>query len=900
MARLERLIGGITALFSRRRLEQELDEELRAYLETSIEEKVRAGMPREEAVRAARIEAGSLEAAKDYTRDVGWETRLEGVWRDVGYAARTLRRSPSFTAVAVLTLALGIGANTAIFSAVNAIMLRQLPVERPEEMVSLAAVYKNGVDPVFSYAAYRRIAADGAPFVDAIAASTLRREAITVDGPPEPVGLKWVSGNYFSTLGVAAAVGRTLLASDDPSPPGAPVAVLSDAYWARRFGRDPTVVGRSFRLKATTFVIVGIAPRGFWGDSAGEAVDLWTPLSAQPGAPSWLWSGHSTTWLRIVGRRRPGISLAQARAGLEPVYQRIRDDIAAGTDSQEFRLSVLESRLAVSDGSRGSSRVRDNLSAPLLVLMAIVGLVLVVACANLANLMLARAATRRRETAVCLAIGAGRSRLVRQGMAEASLIAAFGGLAGLLLAVWGASVLEAMISGALPIALDISPDTRVLAFAVVTSCATAVVFGLFPALRATRIDPLAALKGGGGAGGIKGIPLGRTLVVTQIAVSMVLLVAAGLFVRSLLKIRDIEPGFDPDGVLIFRMTPPVDQPPMPVEARRILYRELLARAAGVPGVEGASGAFSGVLSAETWGNAVSIEGFVPGAGVTPRTYANSVTPRYFDVMRIALLRGRGFTDGDHDTATKVAVVNETFARQFFGDADPIGKRVGFCSSSPCGSPKAWMQIVGMTEDVKHVDLREESRPMLYVPFTQVDQNLRELEVRTAGDPAAVATAIYRALAAVDRRVAIVEMIQARDRVHASMVAERLIAKLSAAFGGLALALAGVGLYGLIAYATAQRTGEIGIRLALGAQGRDLRRLVLRDTLRLVAPGVAIGIPAALTGARLLSSQLYQVGPSDPIAVALSLGALSLVAFVAGYLPARRATGVDPADALRAQ
>jgi predicted permease len=897
MARFGRLIGGVAALFRRHRVEQELDDELRTYLEASIEGKVRAGMAREEATRAARLEMGSLEAVKDYTRDVGWETRFESVWRDLRYGVRTLRRSPSFTAVAVLTLALGIGANTAIFSAVNAILLRQLPVQRPEELVALAAVYKNGLEPVFSYAAYRRIVADAGHLVDAIAASTIRREAITFDGPPEPVGLTWVSGNYFSMLGISAAAGRTLLISDDPSPPGEPVAVLSDAYWTRRFGRDPTVVGRSFRLKATTFTIVGIAPRGFLGESAGEAVDIWMPLSAQPGAPSWLWSGHSTTWLRILARRRADISLAQARAGLEPVYERIRDDIAAGTDSSEFRQSVLDSRLAVTEASRGPSRVRDNLSAPLLVLMAIVGLVLLVACANVANLMLARAATRRRETAVCLAIGAGRLRLVRQRVAEALLLAAWGGLAGLFLANWGTSVLEVLISGVLPVALDVSPDVRVLAFAVLTSCATAVVFGLLPALRATRIDPLGGLKGGGGPGRI---PLGRTLVVTQIAVSLVLLVGAGLFVRSLLALKDIEPGFDPEKVVLLQMTPPVDRPPLSVETRRILYRQLLDRAASLPGVEAASAAFSGLMSGETWRNAITVEGFIPPAGVTPRTFANSITPRYFDVMRIAVLRGRGFTEVDHERAPQVAIVNETFARQFLGGADPIGKQVGFCSSDPCGSPHRMMQIVGVTEDVKYVDLREEKRTMLYIPFTQSEQNLSELEVRTAGDPTAIAATLYRELAAVDRRVAVVSIVQAGDRVAASLVAESLIAKLSAAFGLLSLALAGVGLYGLIAYVTTQRTGEIGIRMALGAQHRDLRRLVLRDTFKLVALGVAIGIPVALTGAQLLSSLLYQVRPSDPVAVLLSIAALSFVAFVAGYLPARRATGLDPARALRAE
>ncbi|MGH8636882.1 MAG: ABC transporter permease, partial [Burkholderiales bacterium] len=756
--------------------------------------------------------------------------------------------------------------------------------------------------PVFSYAAYRAVVAEAAHLVDATAASTIRRDAITFGGPPEPVDLKWVSGNYFSTLGVPAAIGRTLLPSDDPPPPGEPVAVIGDAYWTRRFGRDPAVIGRSFRFRATPFTIVGIAPRGFLGESAGESVDLWMPLSAQPGAPAWLWSGHSTTWLRILARRRPGIGLAQARAGLEPVYERIRDDVAGGTESPEFRRSVLESRLAVAEASRGSSRVRDNLSAPLMALMAIVGLVLIVACANIASLMLARAITRRRETAVCLAIGAGRSRLVWQRMAEALVLAAVGGLGGMLLAAWGTSVLAALFSGALPVSLDLSPDARVLAFAALTSCATALVFGFLPALRATRLDPLGTLRGSDRAGrGVSRIPLGRTLVVTQIAVSIVLLVAAGLFVRSLFELREIDPGFDPERVVTFRMTPTVAQPPVAIGLRRSLFRQLLERAASVPGVDAVSASSAGLLSAETWGNAITVEGFVPRDGVTPRTFANAVTPAYFDVMQIAVLRGRGFTNDDHEETPRVAVVSQAFARRFFGEADPVGRRVGLCSSDPCGAPAGGlMEIVGVTEDSKYTDLREEQRPMLYVPFTQTGQNLREIQVRTAGDPSAAAATIYRELAAVDRRVAIVGVVQARDRVAASMMAETMIAKLSAAFGLLALALAGIGLYGLVAYMTIQRTGEIGLRMALGAERRDVRRLVLRDTVRLAALGAAIGIPAALAASRLLSNLLYQVGPSDPVAVSLSIVALSCVVIVAGLLPARRAAHVDPANALRAE
>jgi len=838
---------------------------------------------------------------KDLTRGVGWETTVEQAWRDVRYAVRTLRKSPAFAAVVVLTLTLGIGANTAIFSAVNAIMLRALPAEHPDELVSLTALYPDGAEP-FSYAAYRRIAADGAHLVDVLAASTARRDALTIDGPPEAVDLKWVSGNYFTTLGVSTTVGRPLLVSDDPQPPGVAVAVISDTFWARRFGRDPGVVGRSVRLKGVAFVIVGVARRGFASETPGESVDLWMPLSAQPNTPSWIWNGHSTTWLSLLARRRPTVGLAQVRAGLEPVYERVRDDVAAGTDSAEFRRSVVASRLGVSEASGGVSRVRDNLAAPLMLLMAIVGLVLLVACANVANLMLTRAVTRRREIALCLALGAGRSRLVRQGTLEALLLAAIGGAGGFLMAIWGTSALSSLLSGVLPVVLDISPDGRVLVFAGAISCITAVLFGFLPSLSATALEPLGALKSEGAGGpGASRIPFARTLVVTQIAVSLVLLVAAGLFVRSLIRLEDIDLGFDPNQVVLFRLSLPADQQLIPTETRRQLYREVLERAVSVPGVDGASASFSGLLSSETWRNVVAIEGVAPPDGQTLRTFVNAVTPTYFDVMRIAVLRGRGFIDDDREQATSVAIVNQAFARQFFGGMVPIGKRVGLCSSESCGpSATKMMEIVGVAGDAKYSNLRQTVPPILYVPFTQVEQNLGEIQVRTGGEVSVVASTLYRALADVDRRLAIVGMMTARDRVDASLATQNMVAQVSSVFGLLALALAAVGLFGLVAYMTTQRTQEIGIRIALGAGRRDVRRLVLGNTVRLVALGAALGIPAALALARLLSGLLYQVEPYDPVVLSLSLGVLACVALVAGYLPTHRAVRVDPIKALKVE
>ena len=895
------LIGGIAALFRQRRVEQELDDELNAYLEIAIEEKMQRGMSREAATRTARVEFGSVEAVKDTVRDVGWEGGLERLWRDVRYAARTLSRSPVFSAIVIATLAFGIGANTAMFSVVNVVMLRELPVVRPHELIALATAYPDTTETMFSYAAYQQFAADGASAAESIAASRVRRDAITIDAMPETVAFKWVSGNYFTTLGVEPLIGRALQPADDQEPPGDPVAVLSHAFWTARFGRDPSVLGRTFRFKTTTFTVIGVMPRGFFGETGAEGPDIWMPMTTQPAAPPSTWRGHSTTWLAILARLKPGVSLVQARAAFEPIYARLRHDIYQGAEGADFRKSVLASRLAVSKASRGTARLRDALSTPLVVLMVLVGLVLLITCANVANLMLARAASRERETAVCLAMGAGRLRVARHGFVEALILALLGGVAGLSIAYWGTAALGNAISSTLPISIDVSPDARVLSFTLVAAVLTAIACGLAPALRASHIDPLPALKiGHGSTIGAVRVRLRRALVVTQIATSLVLLVVAGLLVRSLVQLGHVDTGFDTDGILLVQVAPPVDVPPLSEEQKRNLYGQLIAAAEAVPGVRGASAAFSSPLTSGKWQNAIAIDGALPPAAVTPRSLVNSVSAHYFAVMGIDVQRGRAFSEDDRMATARVAMISREFAMRFFGTADPIGKRIGLCSSDPCRPDVPMMEIVGVAEDAKYVALREQPRPIIYVPFTQSQTNLHEIEVRTTGDPAAIASTLHRALSNVDPRLAIVGVTKMRDHINSSLIAERLVAQLSVVFGVFALALAGIGIYGLIAYLTAQRTAEIGLRLALGATRRAVLAQVLQESFVLVAIAVVVGLPLALIGGRLLGSQLYEVRFADPVAIIVSLITLVSVATIAGYVPARRASRVDPMIALRAE
>ena len=895
MTAMRVLWSRVRGLFHRRGMETDLRDEIETHLSLLADEEIRRGASPHDAGLSARRNFGGVARVQETYRDQRGLPFLETVVQDARFALRGLRKNPAFAATAILTLALGIGANTAIFSLIDALMLRQLPVERPDELIRLKTIGEKGTDDNFSYSALRQFQEGGAHVVNILAANATRSIRATVDGEPELLDRKSVSGNYFAVLGVPAAAGRILSAGDD-NVGGPRVTVISHRFWTRRFGQDHRAIGRTVTIGPTVFTVAGVAAPGFLGETVGEAPDIWTPLTADAGVrPADVWTGHSTTWLRLVARRRPGISIDDTRGALEPIFTTITHEIAAATKIASFRNQALQSRLGIDEGSRGYSAVRERLGGPLYVLMAVVGLVLLIACANVANLLLARAAVRAREISLRVALGAGRLRLVRQLLVEALLLSVLGGILGLLIGLWSAGSLVALASETpLPLRLDVRLDRRMLAFTAVVSFTTAIVFGLLPALRSARPNLVPALKDAPALNRTSGFRLGKSLVISQIALSLVLLVGAGLFLRSLMNLRSIDLGFNPDRVLVLRVDSSSAGSKMPLEERRHIYARLVERAESVPGVRGASLSFFGLLSGATWGNRITVEGRTAPPDEPERTFANAITPRYFEVMGMQVLRGRPFSDADRANAPPVAIVNETFARQFFNDPEPMGRRVGL------GAPaKIMMEVVGVVGDAKYSSLRESDVPMLYVPLTQYAGQPTQLQIRTAADPAALSSQLRRELAGVDGRMAIVDVMNMEDAVDASLIGETLIAKLSSLFGVLALLLSAVGLYGVVAYMSAQRTVEIGIRMALGADYRSVVWLVLRQVLILVLAGLLIGAPAAVFASRLVGSQLYGMTPHDPVTIALAIVVLSTVALVAGCIPARRASKVNPIVALKA-
>ena len=938
-------------LFHKAQREQELTEEIGAYLEMLVEQKTKEGLAPAEARRAALIELGGGEQVKEKVREARAGHQLETLWLDLRYALRTLRRNPGFAVVAVLTLALGIGANTAIFSLIDAVLLKMLPVNSPERLALLKHGDSHDAGTQFAYRQYKQLRDRNQVFSGLLAYYPLRL-TVSVDGQPEPaVAGQLVSGNYYSVLGVNAALGRTILPDDDRAPGASPVCVISYNYWRRRFAGAPAIVGKTIHLGGSPFTIIGVTPPEFFGLEVGSSLDISVPLMMQqqvmPGVESYLEDNISTYFrFTVMGRLRPGLTSREAQAGLSALYQQIlADDFAVfasryGVSKKEVG-SMLEQKLLLEPGGRGISELRRQFSRPLLVLMIVVALVLLIACANVAGLLLARAVARRREISIRLALGVGRLRLVRQLLTESVLLSSLGGLLGLLFAAWGTRVLLPSLSqGEIPPYLNLSPDIRALCFTVAVSVLTGALFGLLPAFLATRVDLNSALKndrsGLSPSPGARGVSMtfGQAYVISQVALSLLLLVGAGLFVRSLQNLQRVDAGFVRENALVMKLEPIGSNEKRPQLAAR--YSDLLRRVEAIPGVQVASLVGYSPMSRREWlvmgdrpggGYPMSVQGYTPKPGEDMEIHAMQVYPNSFAALGIPLLAGRDFSPQDirkwvdgvscleldrerppgaAPLPTRVGIINESMAHRFYGNESPIGRRFGFvvgrCLERRDVTHNLWIEIIGVVKDVRYTSLRNEGRAMFYLPFSQTMGGERPmtLVVRTAGNPTSVAAAVRREARAMDPAMPMFEVETLATHVAASLREERLLATLSSGFGLLALLLSCLGLYGILSYAVARRTNEIGIRMALGADRRDVIWLVLRDAMRLVLLGVAMGVPAAIAASRLVSNQLFGVSAADPVAIGLATLALLVVAAVAGYLPARRATSVDPLVALRCE
>jgi predicted permease len=925
MPLLRSLVDGLRALVGKQRAEREINEELRAYFDAAVNEKMRAGMSREDALRAARLEMGSMEAVKEAIRSAGWERLLETLWQDIRFALRQLRRSPALTAVVILSLALGIGANTAIFSLMDAVMLKSLPVKDPQQLVLLQwATPTSQLPPVavmsslhgdmfptrtggmestsFSYPAFQEFGARNHVFSSLFGFQSADRVNVIIHGHATLAYGEMVTGDYFSGLGVAPVAGRAITGADEKV--GAtPVAVVSYGFWQRQFGGSPSALGRPITLNGVPFTLVGVAPPEFFGVRPGSKLDIWVPISAQPQIlPQWDRAGeswfteHNRWWVVMMGRLETGVASQQALAEMKVLFTQ---SMTAGLKPPPKPQLLPQVQLA--SASQGINELRERFSQPLWLLMALVALVLLIACANVANLLLARATTRQKEIAVRLAMGAGRQRLVRQLLTESLLLSFLGGAAGLLVAFWGTHVLLAlMASGRDPVLLTVSPDVAILAFTAAASLLTGVLFGLVPALRATRLRLTPSLKENTGTSGAEPgakSTLSRALVVAQVAVCMLLLIAAGLFVRTLENLENQNFGFDQYHLLLFR----IDPTQAGYRGTRLVtfYQELRGRIEAFPGVQSASFSSDGLIGAGMSIEGISVEGYTPNrSGREESAWTNNVGPDYFRATGIGLILGRTIGAEDTESSPKVAVVNEALVREIFGKANPIGRRFGFGRARSTADEYS---IVGVVQNAKYQELRKPAPSTVYIPYAQMAERgwpSAYFEVRTAGNPLAMVPDLRRIVDSMNKELPLSDVRTETEKIDQALMQERLFAWLSSFFGFLAMLLACVGLYGVMNYSVVRRTSEIGIRMALGAQPGSILRLVMRDVAAILAVGVTAGVCISIAAVGVLQNMLFGLSARDPITLIGSACVLSAAALLAGYLPARRATKVDPLVALR--
>jgi len=859
--------------------------------------------------------------------------------RDLRYAFRGLARSPLFTGVALVSIALGIGANTAIFTLVDEVLLRRLPVRNPEQLVLFNGARNhygsNSGGNMLSYPMYEDFRDN---FVDRAAAPALPRASLAVaagapatpvfsgmfarrtvamnvgaNGQTERVPGELVSGTYFQVLGVGAAMGRVITPDDDKARGGEPVAVLSYDYWRNRFGANPQIVGTTITVNNHTLTIIGVSQAGFDGVDIGYVPNIRVPLMMKAQmTPNWDdVENRRSRWVNVFGRLKPGVTLDRAKAALQPFFHGILEQEVLAPDFSNTtaytRAEFLKGQVDLLPAAQGRSPIRQQLSQPLWLLLGIVGGVLLIACANVASLLIARATARQKEIAVRLALGASRGRIVGQLLVESVMLAGIGGLLGLVIAAWTTRFLLGFLpTSDTPHVISGSIDNRILLFNFALSLATGLVFGLVPALRSTKPNLAPTLKDQVGAvvGGSGGVRLRKGLVIAQVTVSVLLLISAGLFIRSLRALRVLDLGLKTDNLIAFNVSPTLSGY-TPVRAKQF-DKQLLERVSVLPGINGMAFAQMGLLEGNEWDSSMSVEGYEAKPGEDMNPYCNAVSPGYFKTMGIPLVSGRDFDDrdvrfeaGDPDAklpSYKVAIVNESYAKHYFGERTPIGRHIGFGINPGTKTP---IEIIGIVKDAKYTGVRDDIPRQVFFAYMENDfAGSAVMYVRTTNQPDAAFGAIRQVARQLDANLPIYNLRTLDHQIDQSLLNDRLIATLSSAFGVLATLLAVIGLYGVMAYTVARRTREIGVRMALGAVQGDVVWLVMREVLALVGTGIVLGLVAAWGLGRLISSQLYGVTASDPLTIAGAAGLLLFVALLAGYLPARRATRVNPVLALR--
>ena len=861
--------------------------------------------------------------------------------RDLRYALRGLLRAPLFTGVAVVSIALGIGANTAIFTLVDQVLLRQLPVREPGQLVLLTQLGphqgNNRGGNATSFPMYEDFRE---AFVDRELAPALPRVSLPYDALPagkplfagmfarfgmflnvgyggqiERVPGELVSGTYFPVLGVGAAIGRVITPEDDRVRAGHPVAVLSYEYWRTRFGADTGVIGKTIVVNNYPLTIIGVSQAGFDGIDIGNAPAVRLPMMMKAQmTPQWDdLDNRRSRWANVFGRMKPGVTADEVKSALQPYFHGIRSmevqEAAFRTTSAAQRERFLAGTIDLLPAAQGRSPLRLQLRQPLWLLMGTVVGVLLIACANVASLLIARAASRQKEFAVRLALGAGRRRIVRQLLAESLLVAGVGGVAGLGIAYWTNSfLLDFIPRGETPHVISGSLDWRILAFNFALTLATGIVFGLIPALRSTKPSLAPTLKDEAGTvvGGGSGLRFRKTLVVCQVMLSVLLLIGAGLFIRSLRNLNLTDLGMKADNLLAFSVDPSIAG--YSPERTQQFYERLLDRMKTQAGVSGVAFAAMPVLEATQWDSTVTVEGYVSKPGENMNPYCNAVSPGYFRTMGVPLVLGRDFDQRDAvvirprdpkapgATTFRVAIVNESFAKYYFGDASPIGRRFGFGGDPGTPTP---IEIIGVVKDAKYTGVRDAIPRTVYFAYQQIDNaGSATVYVRSAQDASPTFAAVRRTVRDLDSGIAIYNLRTLSRQIERSLLTERIVATLSAGFGALATLLAVVGLYGLMAYTVSRRTREVGLRMALGAVSRDVVWLVMREVIALVGIGVTFGLGAAWGLSRLIENQLYGVSPNDPMTMLAAACGLTAVALVAGYIPAFRAARVNPVTALR--